>query len=147
MIKFTKSIIKKFTVLAGLAIIVSVLILPLTSQISLAQEKAPRIDSKSRCDKYKEQFAVGTTNIIGETQVFCSGTEAALWAIKILLAFSGTTAILFLIFGGYLYLTSGGSDEQAEKGKKVLVNSIIGLVVIVMSTAIVTIISSTLALK
>ena len=61
------------------------------------------------------------------------------------MAISGTVVILFLIYGGFIYLTSAGNDEAAEKGKKILINAVIGLVVIIMSTAIVTIVSGLLS--
>jgi hypothetical protein len=43
-------------------------------------------------------------------------------------------------------MTSAGNEEQAEKGRKILINSVIGLAVIIMSTAIVTIVASALTL-
>jgi len=63
--------------------------------------------------------------------------------IRMLLFFAAAIAVLFVIIGGYQYLTSAGDDEQAEKGKKTLINAIIGIVLIVLSYAIVTVISRT----
>ena len=37
--------------------------------------------------------------------------------------------------------TSAGNEEQSEKGKKILINSVIGLVVIILASAIVRIIA------
>jgi hypothetical protein len=140
--KFTR--IKKTIIIFGLLAVINLFALP----IAMAQEKAPAQSTADRCKAYKQQFEItGGVNIIPTTNLFCSGTQAALWVIKILLGFSGTVAVVFLVFGGYLYLTSGGNEEQVEQGKKVLINSIIGLVVIILSTAIVTIVSSTLSLQ
>ena len=52
-------------------------------------------------------------------------------------AFAGAIAVVFIIIGGYQYIASGGNEETAEKGKKTLVNAIIGIVVIVLAYAII----------
>lgn len=41
-----------------------------------------------------------------------------------------TVAVLSLLYGGFLYITAGGEAEKAEKGKKVIVGSVIGIVLI-----------------
>ena len=45
-------------------------------------------------------------------------------------------AVLFLIIGGFWYITSAGNEETAEKGKGTVINAIIGLVIIVLSYVI-----------
>jgi len=64
--------------------------------------------------------------------------------VKGLLAFAGAIAVVFVIIGGYLYMSAGGNEEQAEKGRKTIVNFVLGLVVIILAYAIVTILISTL---
>ncbi|MCD6422400.1 hypothetical protein J7L13_03590 [bacterium] len=49
---------------------------------------------------------------------------------------AGLVAVFYLVYGGYLYITSGGG-EQAENAKKTILNAIIGLVVILIAFAIV----------
>ncbi len=57
--------------------------------------------------------------------------------ITVLLNILLAVAVLAIIFGGYLYITSAGNEEQAKKGRKTLLYAIIGLAVIIMSRAIV----------
>ncbi len=64
--------------------------------------------------------------------------------IEFLLTFSGIIAVVMLVIGGYWYMASGGNEEQAEKGKKTIINFVLGLVVIIMAYSLVTIISNTL---
>src|SRR5581483_5322004 len=64
--------------------------------------------------------------------------------IQLILIFSGSVAVLVLIYGGFLYLTSAGNEEQGEKGKSAFLNAVLGLVVIVLAFTIVRVISSTL---
>lgn len=81
----------------------------------------------------------GVSNSIPDKSV--KGT--LLQVIQIMLGFAGIIAIFFVIIGGYRYIFDGGNSEQAEKGKKTVTNALIGLVIIFLSFAIVTIVSKT----
>jgi hypothetical protein len=63
-------------------------------------------------------------------------------AIKIFLTFSGAVAVVFVIIGGFYYLTAQGNEEQAEKGKKTLINAIIGVIIIIMAYVIINVITN-----
>lgn len=64
--------------------------------------------------------------------------------INFLLAIAGLIAVVFLIVGGFRYITAGGNEDSAEQGKKYLLNSIIGLAIIILSFVIVRVISNAL---
>jgi hypothetical protein len=64
--------------------------------------------------------------------------------INYALAIAGLVAVLFLIIGGFRYITSAGNEETAEQAKKVITNAIIGIVVIILSFVIVRVISNAL---
>lgn len=64
--------------------------------------------------------------------------------IRQILLFAGVLAVLFVIIGGFQYITAGVNQELAETGKKTLTNAIIGLVIIILSYAIVTVINNAL---
>lgn len=49
----------------------------------------------------------------------------------------GALVLLFFIYGGFVYLTSGGSQERITSGKNILVNSVIGLLIILASAIII----------
>jgi len=73
------------------------------------------------------------------------GAEATILVyINIALGLVSVLAVAFLIYGGFLYITSGGNEESAERGKKVITNAIIGLVIIIFSFAIVNVVISNL---
>lgn len=105
--------------------------------------------SADRCSKFAQMFNInlndksGGSLITGAPQ-FCSIGQLMAWFTNLLLMFAGGVAVVFIIIGGFNLLTSGGNEEQAEKGKKILVNSIIGLVIIIMAGAIVRIVINTL---
>ena len=54
-------------------------------------------------------------------------------------------AVLFLIIGGFWYITSAGNEETAEKGKGTAVNAIIGIIIIILSYVIVNVVSNLVA--
>lgn len=54
-------------------------------------------------------------------------------------------AVLFLIIGGFWYITSAGNEETASKGKSTVINAIIGIIIIVLSYVIVSVISNLVA--
>ncbi len=65
--------------------------------------------------------------------------------INIALAVAGLIAVLFLIIGGFRYITSAGNEETAEQAKKIITNAIIGIVIIILSFVIVRVISNAVA--
>jgi hypothetical protein len=66
----------------------------------------------------------------------------ALIIVQFLLSIVGLISILFIIIGGYRYITSGGNEEAAEAGKKALTNAIIGLVIVILSYVIVVVVAN-----
>jgi hypothetical protein len=78
-----------------------------------------------------------------ETGVRCS--EASVSSIFRLiinwaLAIAFIAAVIVLIYGGFLYITSAGNADQAKKGTTAIQNALIGIVIIVLSYVIVQIV-------
>lgn len=51
-------------------------------------------------------------------------------------------AVLFLIVGGFWYITSAGNEETATKGKSTVINAIIGIVIIILSYVIINVVAN-----
>ncbi|HLC89998.1 MAG TPA: TrbC/VirB2 family protein, partial [Patescibacteria group bacterium] len=64
--------------------------------------------------------------------------------IRIVLGFVGIIAILIILYGGFVWLTSGGNAEKVETAKRILRNAVIGLIIIFSAFAIVSFIISQL---
>ena len=60
------------------------------------------------------------------------------WILAITLAID----VLFMIIGGFLYITSAGNEERAKKGRTTVINAIIGLVIIILAYVIANVITS-----
>lgn len=61
--------------------------------------------------------------------------------INWLLGIAFGIAVLFLIIGGFWYITSAGNEETAEKGKSTAINAIIGIIIIILSYVIVNVVA------
>lgn len=69
--------------------------------------------------------------------------DLAVKLLTYLLYFAGIIAVIIIVWGGYLYITSAGNEEQAEKGQKAMTNAVIGVVLVIMALVIVRLISTT----
>lgn len=63
-----------------------------------------------------------------------TGFASSLYGIG--LSFIGVVALLFIVYGGFLILTSQGSEDQLRKGKSYITYSIIGVVLAVAGYAL-----------
>lgn len=54
-----------------------------------------------------------------------------------LLVLAGILAVIFLVYGGILYITAGPDAEKATKGRTAVVNSVIGITIIILALAII----------
>ncbi len=69
------------------------------------------------------------------------GTRSVLVAeigrvIGIALSLIGTVALGYVIYGGYLWIRAGGNAEQAGYARRLIVNSVIAIIIIGSSYAI-----------
>ncbi|MEX2007506.1 MAG: hypothetical protein WD992_01920 [Candidatus Levyibacteriota bacterium] len=55
--------------------------------------------------------------------------------------FAGIAALFFVFFAGIKFLTSGGDAKQVEGARKTLTYAILGLVVVLLSFAVINVIS------
>lgn len=56
--------------------------------------------------------------------------------INIALGFLGVLLLIYFLYAGFLWMTSGGDSGQADKAKSYIKNAVIGLVIIVASFAL-----------
>ncbi len=57
--------------------------------------------------------------------------------INFFLGFLGILAVIMVIYGGVTYVTAAGNDESIGNAKKIILYSLIGIVVILLSFAVV----------
>lgn len=56
--------------------------------------------------------------------------------VNIILSFLGVLLLVYLIYAGFLWMTSGGDSKKADTAKTYIQNAVIGLIIILASFAI-----------
>lgn len=120
-----KQIVKKINYLKILEIIVAVVLLLAPVAVSYAA-----LGDSFQCDPQA-----------GQNCSITSVNELIKKILTWLLGIAFGVAVLFLIVGGFWYITSAGNEETAEKGKNTAINAIIGIVIIVLSWVIINVVT------
>ena len=61
--------------------------------------------------------------------------------IEILLRVAAIAAVVYLMYGGFTYITSQGEPEKTQKAKSTITNALAGMLIAVMATALVSFIA------
>lgn len=56
--------------------------------------------------------------------------------INLSLSFLGVIFLILMIYGGYLWMTARGNEQQVEKSKNLITAAIIGLIIVLAAYAI-----------
>ena len=76
------------------------------------------------------QASVGL-ELLGGTGLGTVGLkEIIMRVVQILLGFLGIVAVIIILYGGYIYMTSEGEQDKIAKAKGILINAVIGLIII-----------------
>ncbi len=54
------------------------------------------------------------------------------WALGLM----ALVAVIMIIYGGFVWMTAGGNADRVDRAKKILLNAVIGLIVVMLSLAI-----------
>lgn len=57
--------------------------------------------------------------------------------IEILLRIAALAAVGYVMYGGFVFVTSQGEPNRAARGRQVLINALAGLIIAVMAAAVV----------
>lgn len=140
---------KKIIISAALALFIAAFsYIPTAHASELCEDFAdiPVIGSFANCDSEDVvsfiDFQGGLTAPSGEglDQTLTRATNAREFiinSINFALAFLGIIALAVVIYGGFLYVTAAGNEEQSGKGKKAITYAAVGIVIILASFAIV----------
>lgn len=82
------------------------------------------------------------STVFGVNKVIVNGEQGALDVavqgyIDTFMAFLSLLAVLYLLFGGFNILTAGGDEEKVKKGKTIIIQAALGLLVIFLSSSII----------
>jgi len=57
--------------------------------------------------------------------------------VKYLLGFLGLIAVIFILYGGFKWMTAGGNDDKVSDAKKIIIRAVIGLIIVFAAWVIV----------
>lgn len=70
--------------------------------------------------------------------VFPDSIPAILLAVfEIILRITGLAAVIYIIYGGFQYLTTTGEPEKAKNARTTIINALVGMMIVIFATAIV----------
>jgi hypothetical protein len=72
-------------------------------------------------------FGLGTQNLY----------QTLTGIVNVLLGFLGVLAIIVILFGGFKWMTSGGSEDKVAGARQMIVAGVIGLAIILAAFAVV----------
>ena len=85
------------------------------------------------------------TSVGGETGLSTTDPKIIIGnIIRTGLGVIGIILVCFIVYGGFVWMTAAGRPDQVDKAKKILINAVIGLIIILMSWSIATFVISSL---
>ncbi|MFH1668261.1 MAG: hypothetical protein ABH884_04560 [Candidatus Komeilibacteria bacterium] len=75
-----------------------------------------------------DQFGLESAANIGLAQGNLVDTVVNI--IRFFLGFLGLIAVILMMYGGFIWMTSGGDPAKIDKAKRILINAIIGIIII-----------------
>lgn len=76
---------------------------------------------------------LGETFGLGTADLRSSVINIVQWALGLL----ALIAVVFIIIGGFMWITAGGNEEKIEKAKGYITAAVIGIIVVLLAWAIV----------
>jgi hypothetical protein len=74
-----------------------------------------------------------------------SALPIGLAVLEAMIRLAGIVAVAMIFFGGFKYITSQGSPDAAAAGRKTVINAIIGLILVVLSTSLISFVGNNLS--
>ncbi len=93
------------------------------------------VHAKSLNDRLRDMNdEMGYNDISGSEKYYFADRLGSF--IQILLSFLGVVFLILIIYGGFLWMTARGNEQQVESAKKIITNSVIGTVIVMLAYAI-----------
>ncbi len=110
----------------------------------------PQVGLAADCNKLEGQFKDAGAENAGVLDVFskfkyCSVEDLVSAVIKWALSIAFGLAVLFVILGGFRYMTSGGNEAATKKALEMIKWALAGIALIALATTIVVIVTRLVA--
>ena len=121
--KLSVKAIRQFLFITGLMSLALLAVNSLGVDVAFAQAIDPEADQPAII----RALSGGQTGLRG----------IVLTIVNFFLTFLGLLAVVMIIYGGFLYVSSAGNEENVNKAKKILLYAVLGIVIIIVSFALV----------
>lgn len=101
-------------------------------------DTGPTIDMVRRLQPFAKVF--NQNDILDSSTPQSDAIQIVINIINVFLSFLALIFIALIIYGGFLWMTARGNDDQVTTAKKTLYQAIIGLVVIISAYVIINIV-------
>ena len=88
----------------------------------------------------------GDATAIAETGGLSYGTEleigtrdiraSAVNLVNVILGILGIVALIIILYGGFIWMTAQGNDENTSKARGIIISGVIGMIIIIAAYAI-----------
>lgn len=85
--------------------------------------------------------SIGTKLGLGEADL----KQTVLNIIQLVLGLMTLIAVVLIIYGGFVWLTAAGNEENTEKAKRIISAAVVGLIIILLAWAVVIFVARTTA--
>jgi len=97
--------------------------------------------------------ASGTSKCAGQNATYCGDytvNDFVVLAINIakwIMGIVGSLSLVMFVYGGFMFLISGGSADNVNKAKKIIIAAIIGLIIVFSSYLIIKFVLETMGVS
>ena len=100
--------------------------------------------AKDPCALFGDDKCIGEGNVRTELSTGDAGRglENLIFSVvNIFILIAGAVAVFFVVFGGYVILTSSGDQGRQKQGKETVQNALVGLVIVLLAYVIVSVVA------
>ena len=116
-------------------IVLSVLISSFALSAVQAADTPPASSVGSLLHEAGEAAKYDTAKVEGDNPAISIPTVAG-GIIKIFLSLLGVIFVALMLYGGFLWMTARGNQEQVTKAKELITSAVIGLIIVIAAYAI-----------
>jgi Trk-type K+ transport system membrane component len=108
----------------------------IASLVLLATLASPLVASAQLTADQEDQFGIDSARQVGLGEQDLKATIVGV--VQTIMGFLGLLAVIVVIWGGVKWMTSGGEQAKVDEARKLIINGVIGLVIVILAFTIVT---------
>lgn len=114
----------------------SCILIPTTNILAagiLPAQTGGSAEAQAACAEYLKGHPDGNCGNYRLEDIVYTAVNVSKWILGVV----GSVALLFFVYGGFVFILSGGSEEKVKQGKQILIGSVVGLCIVFSSFLII----------